>query len=321
MHLASVTRRTVLGLLAGAVLRRSACCRILGAIGAIHAARAAHGDVLQHPLRHGEGWREPLDRAARDALRRHPRAGCRSRRPAGGARFSDRRDHSRPFRSTPSSVSGATMRRGRGSFRRFSSGRIGCGWRRRVSSGFPTRPRSRGRSPGGTTHPHLDVGAVRRPRRPRVLPLQPAPRPRVATVARAQHGAAEAADRRAVWCQGAGGRHRGLQCRRAQPGARGARRHRTWRRRGSVCGYVPRPPPRRHDRRHVHGFKFGATGGEKIDYVLVPPGTDVLGADIVRTSRNERTRPTTFRSSPRSACRNKSLTERSYRVTELSRAG
>ncbi len=35
-------------------------------------------------------------------------------------------------------------------------------------------------------------------------------------------------------------------------------------------------------------FKFGATGGEKIDYVLVPPGTEVLGADIVRTSRNER---------------------------------
>ena len=36
------------------------------------------------------------------------------------------------------------------------------------------------------------------------------------------------------------------------------------------------------------GFKFGATGGEKIDYVLVPPGTDVLSADIVRASRNER---------------------------------
>ena len=35
-------------------------------------------------------------------------------------------------------------------------------------------------------------------------------------------------------------------------------------------------------------FKFGATGGDKIDYVLVPPGTDVLGADIVRASRNER---------------------------------
>jgi endonuclease/exonuclease/phosphatase family metal-dependent hydrolase len=35
-------------------------------------------------------------------------------------------------------------------------------------------------------------------------------------------------------------------------------------------------------------FKYGATGGEKIDYVLVQPGTDVLAADIVRTSRNER---------------------------------
>ena len=35
-------------------------------------------------------------------------------------------------------------------------------------------------------------------------------------------------------------------------------------------------------------FKFGATGGDKIDYVLVQPGTDVLAADIVRTSRNDR---------------------------------
>jgi len=36
------------------------------------------------------------------------------------------------------------------------------------------------------------------------------------------------------------------------------------------------------------GFNFGTTGGDKIDYVLVPPGTEVLAADIVRTSRNER---------------------------------
>ncbi len=35
-------------------------------------------------------------------------------------------------------------------------------------------------------------------------------------------------------------------------------------------------------------FKFGATGGDKIDYVLVQPGTEVLAADIVRTSRNDR---------------------------------
>jgi endonuclease/exonuclease/phosphatase family metal-dependent hydrolase len=36
------------------------------------------------------------------------------------------------------------------------------------------------------------------------------------------------------------------------------------------------------------GFKFGATGNAKIDYVLVEPGTEVLDAAIVRTSRNER---------------------------------
>jgi endonuclease/exonuclease/phosphatase family metal-dependent hydrolase len=37
-----------------------------------------------------------------------------------------------------------------------------------------------------------------------------------------------------------------------------------------------------------NGFKFGQTGGDKIDYVLVPPETDVLDAAIIRTSRNDR---------------------------------
>ena len=36
------------------------------------------------------------------------------------------------------------------------------------------------------------------------------------------------------------------------------------------------------------GFKFGQTTGDKIDYVFVQPGTDVLSAEIVRTSRNDR---------------------------------
>lgn len=36
------------------------------------------------------------------------------------------------------------------------------------------------------------------------------------------------------------------------------------------------------------GFKFGNTAGEKIDYVLVQPGTEVLSAGIVRTSRDRR---------------------------------
>jgi endonuclease/exonuclease/phosphatase family metal-dependent hydrolase len=35
-------------------------------------------------------------------------------------------------------------------------------------------------------------------------------------------------------------------------------------------------------------FKFGETKGAKIDYVLVPPGTQVLSAAIVRTSRDGR---------------------------------
>ena len=36
------------------------------------------------------------------------------------------------------------------------------------------------------------------------------------------------------------------------------------------------------------GFNLGKVDGDKIDYVLVQPGTEVLSADIVRTSRNGR---------------------------------
>ncbi len=36
------------------------------------------------------------------------------------------------------------------------------------------------------------------------------------------------------------------------------------------------------------GFKFGQVNGDKIDYVLVQPGTEVLSAGIIRTSRRDR---------------------------------
>ena len=36
------------------------------------------------------------------------------------------------------------------------------------------------------------------------------------------------------------------------------------------------------------GFKFGTGGPDKIDYVLVQPGTEVMSAEIVRYSRNNR---------------------------------
>ncbi|MGH9372538.1 MAG: endonuclease/exonuclease/phosphatase family protein, partial [Vicinamibacterales bacterium] len=36
------------------------------------------------------------------------------------------------------------------------------------------------------------------------------------------------------------------------------------------------------------GFTFGNTGPDKIDYVLVQPGTDVLSAEINRFSRDDR---------------------------------
>jgi endonuclease/exonuclease/phosphatase family metal-dependent hydrolase len=37
-----------------------------------------------------------------------------------------------------------------------------------------------------------------------------------------------------------------------------------------------------------NGFKLGQTGGDKIDFVFVEPGADVLAAEIVRTSRDGR---------------------------------
>jgi endonuclease/exonuclease/phosphatase family metal-dependent hydrolase len=37
-----------------------------------------------------------------------------------------------------------------------------------------------------------------------------------------------------------------------------------------------------------NGFKAGNTNGDKIDYVLVQPGAEVLGAEIIRTSLNDR---------------------------------
>jgi endonuclease/exonuclease/phosphatase family metal-dependent hydrolase len=36
------------------------------------------------------------------------------------------------------------------------------------------------------------------------------------------------------------------------------------------------------------GFKFGNTDGEKIDYILVQPGTDVMRAEILRFSKDQR---------------------------------
>jgi endonuclease/exonuclease/phosphatase family metal-dependent hydrolase len=37
-----------------------------------------------------------------------------------------------------------------------------------------------------------------------------------------------------------------------------------------------------------NGFRLGQTGGDKIDFVFVEPGTEVLAAEIVRTSRDGR---------------------------------
>jgi endonuclease/exonuclease/phosphatase family metal-dependent hydrolase len=60
---------------------------------------------------------------------------------------------------------------------------------------------------------------------------------------------------------------------------------------GAPALYVDTFRVRHPDERTVgtfSGFKFGQTGGDKIDYVLVPPGTQVIDAAIIRTSRGDR---------------------------------
>ena len=66
----------------------------------------------------------------------------------------------------------------------------------------------------------------------------------------------------------------------------------------AACRRGATPPPFIDTFRAVHrdekevgtfsSFVFGQTSGEKIDYVLVQPGTEVLAAAIVRTSEGRR---------------------------------
>jgi endonuclease/exonuclease/phosphatase family metal-dependent hydrolase len=60
---------------------------------------------------------------------------------------------------------------------------------------------------------------------------------------------------------------------------------------GSAALFVDTFRARHPDEKTVgtfNGFKYGATTGDKIDYVLVPPGTEVQDAAIVQASRNDR---------------------------------
>ena len=57
----------------------------------------------------------------------------------------------------------------------------------------------------------------------------------------------------------------------------------------AVHRYLPRGASRREGGRALFtNFVFGQTSGEKIDYVLVQPGTEVLAAAIVRTGEGRR---------------------------------
>ena len=227
---------------------------------------------------------------ARDALRRRPRTERRSHRPAGSPRVSDRRDHRR----------GAGLRRRRrragrwqgeeASSRRFCSGAIGFAWPTPGRSGSQTRRPCLAPSRGATRITRIcDLGAIHRSRRVGVLAFQSAPRPPVAAVTRAQHGAAPPAHRRAVGPGRTGHRHRRLQRRREQRRASG---HSSRHRRAAAAPFVDTfrvRAPRRDRRRDVHRLHVRASRVRtRSTTCSCSPGTDVLDAAIVRTSRNER---------------------------------
>ena len=122
------------------------------------------------------------------------------------------------------------------------------------------------------------MGAPDRSRRPRVLPFQRSPRSRVAALARAEHGPARAAVAARAYPNepaiitgdfNVGEANPALTALSA-PGPAGAPLF--------VDTYRVRFPQEK-EVGTFNGFKFGATTGDKIDYIFVQPGTDVLSAD------------------------------------------
>ena len=181
---------------------------------------AADGHELQHPVRHGAGRRQSLDRAARSAVRSRARAECRHHRRC-------RKRSTRQIREITAAAPGyAVVGVGRDDaqakgeysailFRDRSAARRGVGH-------VLVFGHARGAGVeivGEQHHAHLHVGAVHRSRRPRVLALQPAPGSPVATLARAQHRAAAPPHRRPRVSTRAGRRHGRFQRRRRQPRA------------------------------------------------------------------------------------------------------
>ena len=174
-------RRRLPFVLARSLPRSAAFCRRAG-----RAARAVDGDDVQHPLRHRQGRREPLDaRAARCsstsfASRTRISSACRKR-----WRFKSTRSLP-PFRGYAVVGVGRddAARAGEYSAILFRKDRLrvaeaGTFW-------FSDTPSVHGVEVVGQQHyAHLHVDAVHRCRRARVLSLQPAPRSRVAAVARA----------------------------------------------------------------------------------------------------------------------------------------
>ncbi len=121
----------------------------------------------------------------------------------------------------------------------------------------------------------LHVGAVRRQAGHTVLRLQPPPRSRV-TTRKGEERRSSAESDRGTLTGVAGDRDRRLQHRRKQSrDASGGE---------SASRYVPRRSSNGDGSWHHNQFKLGTTTGDKIDYIFVEPATEVISADIVRTS-------------------------------------
>ena len=131
------------------------------------------------------------------------------------------------------------------------------------------------------------MGEAHRSRRPRLLSFQPAPRPRVAAVARAQHGSPASARSR----RGRFRPTRSIVTGDFNVGESNPALTALVSKRESAAPFVDTYRVLHPDETVVGtftGFKMGNTDGDKIDYVLVQPGAEVMSAEIIRASRNDR---------------------------------
>ena len=155
---------------------------------------------------------------------------------------------------------------------------------------------------GNSHHTNRDLGALDRSRRLGLLSFQLASRSSVAAVARTQHGAAAAADRRARGAGRTGRRHWRLQRWRGQPRARDAARHagrapgrRSWTRSASST------PTQKKSARSTASSSARRPGGQDRLRARAAWDRSHRRGDRADESRRIAIRPITFPSSRRSA--------------------